>query len=71
MVFEIMSNRSFVIAGLCAGVVICICGLCWEFRNKSTDGVDVELGGDDLDEVWFRKPEQHPVKRASSKMSKR
>lgn len=51
LVFEIMSNRSFVIAGLCAGVVICICGLCWEFRSKSTDGVDVELGGDDLDEA--------------------
>eukprot|EP00435_Cladocopium_sp_Y103_P064069 s167_g25.t1 len=64
--FHIVRHQAFVIVGLLSSVLICLCGFCWEFRRKSADGLDMEIGTDDLDEVWFRKPQQAP-KRSSSK----
>mmetsp|Transcript_42294 Transcript_42294/g.86296 ORF Transcript_42294/g.86296 Transcript_42294/m.86296 type:complete len:206 (+) Transcript_42294:39-656(+) len=65
--FQLVRHQAFVIVGLLSGVLICLCGFCWEFRRKSTDGLDMEIGTDDLDEVWFRKPQAQPSKRSSLK----
>eukprot|EP00913_Durusdinium_trenchii_P008298 g7795.t1 len=55
LLLDISRQRIFVLAGLIASLVILTCGCFWGYRRKSEAG-DLEIGTDDLDEVWFRKP---------------
>ncbi|CAJ1333387.1 unnamed protein product [Effrenium voratum] len=62
LVDEILRHRALVFACTVA-LSLLLCGCLWRIGTKTAG--DLERGSDDLDEVWFRKPER-PHKRASS-----
>ncbi|CAE7768399.1 unnamed protein product [Symbiodinium pilosum] len=51
-----LRHRGFVISGLAALLMLPLCGMFIQHR-RSKDRDDSLRGADDLDEVWFRKPE--------------
>lgn len=52
---DCLRHRVFVIAGLAVFLAIPLCSVLVQYRAKGSD--DAMRGADDLDEVWFRKPE--------------
>mmetsp|Transcript_123844 Transcript_123844/g.174646 ORF Transcript_123844/g.174646 Transcript_123844/m.174646 type:complete len:227 (+) Transcript_123844:37-717(+) len=52
---DCLRHRAFVIVGLAIFLAIPLCSVLVQYRPKGRD--DAMRGADDLDEVWFRKPE--------------